>query len=638
MIEIAQYAWEYKKPEELTDAEISFIHVLWFQEKLNDDQRTIYYGWIRHQLSQEESNYVQYDAKSATYNIKIPGATGMYKVPKADLEAFESGDNSKVTLYGHPEMTAEEAYDILTSTFACPNNSSRAYNYYLKHSDEMNEAYPDLAEKFAEEKAFRDSVEETSKMLGIYISNTADDATIEKMSEFYLGNSDRNLIDEDTFRLPDMGDFYIGNVDDSYLTILDNRLREAQDAEQAAYYTESLPFKDLGWNKDRNLFMFKVDIKDPAFWLRNNVDAETIPLHVSWLQGDPDGIAVQALQSRIKDSLAEFSVIDTDQVADNFTVSLAGINTYRTQKVAREENVSSDLVKFASEKDGTGTGTNYVFICNKWHQCYGVQQNPDGTVSFSWVIEEPTAKKDSGISEPEQGYQSAAADQLRDIADLIDKGNGELYLLLDGNGVPPYSTINTSVMGKGISDAGYAGQLGNLASKCSDDNKPYCGLAQVHQDSLRRFYGTLYVKDPNNDKVFINVAKFLTNDKDGVKTDPEKYEGDNADIFDPKGYDKETRQYADAFFKAFEELDDRDDIQQDIFGKTWDELADWTVTIGDVTLFVPPVNIHVETYNQSARVPLIRARGSMTQTDEAMDRLLVLDIYFCGAVGRLRML
>lgn len=57
-------------------------------------------------------------------------------------------------------------------------------------------------------------------------------------------------------------------------------------------------------------------------------------------------------------------------------------------------------------------------------------------------------------------------------------------------------------------------------------------------------------------------------------------------------------------------------------------MKDWTVTIGDVTLFVPPTSIRCLTQTKSERMPVVRAKGSMAKSPTKNQRIIEMDLYF----------
>ena len=143
-------------------------------------------------------------------------------------------------------------------------------------------------------------------------------------------------------------------------------------------------------------------------------------------------------------------------------------------------------------------------------------------------------------------------------------------------------------------------------------------------EPTRFLTGVAYIKIDNQ---WINLAKALLSSDNDLEYSSE-YNGANPTIFNTENYNPENAFYADAFFDMSKQLDDRRIIQKEIFGTDFDSLNEWTVTIGDVTLFVPPTNITVISSIDNTSVPLLRAKGSMSKTGQHSEKVLNFNIYF----------
>lgn len=142
-------------------------------------------------------------------------------------------------------------------------------------------------------------------------------------------------------------------------------------------------------------------------------------------------------------------------------------------------------------------------------------------------------------------------------------------------------------------------------------------------DSYGRAIAAVYV-NLNGD--WVNLNKLVVADTDF--TEVNKYAAGGEGGIDTSDYDFDAKMYADSIYAQSKKFDDRDEVQAKIFGKNFEALKDWTVTIGDVTLLVPPTSIRCLTQSKSQHMPILRAKGSMAKSPTKIQRILEMDIYF----------
>lgn len=164
-------------------------------------------------------------------------------------------------------------------------------------------------------------------------------------------------------------------------------------------------------------------------------------------------------------------------------------------------------------------------------------------------------------------------------------------------------------------------------------------------EMYRRILSVIYLKI---DGQWINLNKFIiqtTCENTSVNkienTTPAKYMIDNANtaIFKPYTYDYRAKIYIDKFYEdsnAGEE--NRIKTQIDVFAQNGqainkEKLNKWTVSIGDVSFFVPPISIRSVTQTTSTRVPMMRTKGSATKNADKTQIMVELDLYFCNSNG-----
>ena len=450
-----------------------------------------------------------------------------------------------------------------------------------------------------------------------------------------LSSSLNNVIDEKNFRLPEMGDFYLGAVDDVYLRMIDKAVnKRLGDAKAAAFYAENPPYKELGYDKDKDVYFLKANmqISDEALKL-GLTDGGNINMDIEEITGDEEGVALKALKERLGD-------------ARYFQLHLAGLKAPRTAKWATEYSIAPKLIKvkngieqgWASQHSGyvyvptndDTTTFDFIYLNGTWRQMEVIDREESGALTFRWLMNpgedgevwDAKAKDGKGESVTYTHGQDAA----KALQNIINK-YGEIYFTVDGCGMDPYSENHpVSIPGimEDISEKGQLEQL-DLGEDLFENHKYHTGKFLTEQEARYRFDGECFVKV--NDQ-FINVAKLMMTDTNLNLSPDENYEGPNRSVFKTNRYNAKARAYADAFFDTMAELDDRPDIVKECMGMEWDDLLDWDVTLGDVTFFVPPTSITSAAVTRSEREPLIRANGSMVKNGNHTVKTLQMEVYF----------
>lgn len=427
----------------------------------------------------------------------------------------------------------------------------------------------------------------------------------------------------ENFRLPDMGDFYLGAVDDIYLQKIDQMIKDAEqgNGKDAAFYTEAPPFKEVGNYGDINFVKAHVYMKDSD--IRTGfVDGNTLHVEFDNVQGDKGGVAVKSIGNRIDTDLQQLRYVG-DKGKTGFDVRLLGIDVPHPSKWCEENGVSKKSLMTTKEKFGNiKTNNKYLYdkskqrsdeeevtfvrIGDAWREC-NIGGEAGGSVNLTWLLQ-------SGDENGEAAKKATAKMQS-----LIQNCGGEVYFVLDNAAV---SDEDFPAPMTGLaSDKVTVDQLGTFGNSTKGNQAGYTHLT----DPAQRFVGNAYIKI---DGKWVNLAKAALCDDNDAIAPSENYNGPHATFFKPVGYDKEAKNYADAYFKVMSELDDRRKIQKKIFNMEFDALNKWTVTIGDVTLFVPPTNIVIQETIQNDSQPVLRAHGSMAKTGHHTERVLVMNIYF----------
>ena len=471
-----------------------------------------------------------------------------------------------------------------------------------------------------EEQGVQDPKGETAATDPEQIRNRLSSETIAYANRNSAENIQRYAIPQEMFNTPNMGDFYLGGVDDIYLRKIDHMLRgdveKIEDAEskkgdgkKAVFYTEAPAFDNLGTDNNGHFF-FKVTTDEPGHE-GNWFNGKTLRVRLDALDGNGEE---GSYANTIKHQATPCGTMKDD---DYVTISLYGMDCPVAARMAFEENIpASDLTIVEADKDTIEKyqglyicarepkeDENYKFvkIGNRYYQY--IPTNEDGdTRSFKWVMAPAVGKND-----PE------AATAL--INRLTQK---DVYVMIDGYTSSPEKDLKE--MAERDPEA-----VKQLKAWSSNDN-PNCGyrlLRQIHAGSLS---GTAYVKV---DGKWVNLAKALIADKENTHADADKTftGGSDKKVF-KTNYDPEKETVADGYFKTWKELDDRKQIQQKVLGKSWNELQDWTVTIGDVTLMIPPTSITIQNSSVNDSMPILRARGAMPVGAKYSIRTIQMSIFF----------
>ena len=448
-----------------------------------------------------------------------------------------------------------------------------------------------------------------------------------------VADENGNIVQANTFETPEMGDFYLGAVDDVYLRKLDDMVNKKDDAlkpgdkekgKRAAFYTENPPCKEFGYDNKTQTSMFYATPSAEDYegeWLNGN----TIRLRLSEIHSDANGMTDGSAKSFRKSIGGDDPIFGGLDDSDHIQLSLYGIDVVYPDRYAYEENVPADQVEIRSFTpaevqnypsaytctqefiDGEN-GAEFVHLGERWYQIERTNESDSG-ISFKWLVC------------PANGDKKDAEKASMKLKNLI-KDHSPIYVTID----------NKTGIG-GINNFQYIAddQKAVNTLKSWGGNNLYGannGWCLAKEDVLGNVSGQAFIKV---DGKFVNLAKALIADPE-TNAQPDNENIGNNDAFKTE-YDPDEQTFADAYFSMASELDDRQKIQQEIFGKDWAELTTWTVTIGDVTLLVPPTSISVTTHTSEERVSMLRARGTMAKGGRNIEREISMNVYFYGDKG-----
>lgn len=433
-------------------------------------------------------------------------------------------------------------------------------------------------------------------------------------------------IPQDCFETPTMGDFYLGDVDDIYLRKIDAMLHgkaetaeEAEpkdgDGKKAVFYTEAPAFTETG-SDDNEHYFFKVST-DADGVMGNWHNGGTVRVRLDSLKTDNASDISAAYTNEIKSCQTPCGKMQDD---DYVTIDLYGIAVPKNARLAFETDVPVDKVEFIEADQATieSNKNNFVYsstlyedgifhfvkVGDKYHEVFMLNSD-DKKCSFKWVVL------------PAVGDEKAEAGTA-----LVNRlTQNDFYVMLDGTNSAPDKALASMIQ----NDSAI-----KTLKEWSDDS-PNCGYRLLRQAYAGSLSGTAYAKI---DGKWVNIAKAVIADKEDTGASVDKdFDGGTDNSTFKTNYDEDETKVADGYFQTWEELDDRKIIQKKILGKNWDELKDWTVTIGDVTLMVPPTSIVVQSSSVNDAVPILRARGAMPVGAKYDLRTLQIPVYFCNENG-----
>ena len=458
-------------------------------------------------------------------------------------------------------------------------------------------------------------------------------------------------VDETNFYMPAERDFYRNIVDDTYIKMIKEKIDGDEKSEidstntddsgfsekmKTAFYLETPAVTTLGYHKAENVYFVKIDpnVSDSA----KKLGAYTGSGAFCTVTDAGDEATLQYLNTNIKNALCGITEGSLRIDLRFIGIDCPSIYRYSFDKVKISEEDTKER-KFADIKDDmsylyeralTISEESGTFIMpkgkNKWFR-YTVEEkeNSSGYTKIKMLCD---VKLNNTTSET---YPSA--EKARDaVARCVALGGGEVYAMLDAtslnvsndrypklfNGNPFNSSIGENL--KVIADKMY----GTTGYK-------YTYYNQWGMDASGRFLGTIYVKYKDN---WINLTKFVlaacanSSSVSSISDDTTV-----SDAFKPWSYNLKDRNYADGLATLSAEIDDREAIQQKIFGNNLNALKDWTVMIGDNMFLIPPTSISCTTRSTSERIPAMRAKGTMAKSNDKTERMLELTLFFNGDEG-----
>ena len=228
---------------------------------------------------------------------------------------------------------------------------------------------------------------------------------------------------------------------------------------------------------------------------------------------------------------------------------------FKNSMLNRQDKLLSDIegdtrYLFVNGLHDSSETLTFVKLAGKWREATFYDCN-EGVSSFRWLMD------------PGDEAYGKARQAAKNLKALLDNSENEIYFIIGDENIAQDSTMSCASMGTAANDTAVMSLLSYSVHNAPVGCAYKTGYARTHQEAFRRFSGVAYIKQ---DGKFLNLAKLALTDETNEELYPDdNYDGKNAELFEPKGYDKERKAYADAYFEVLSALDDRRKLQKEIF-------------------------------------------------------------------------
>ena len=246
------------------------------------------------------------------------------------------------------------------------------------------------------------------------------------------------------------------------------------------------------------------------------------------------------------------------------------------------------------------------------------------------------------------------------------EGATDIRVVIDRNSLTNQSAATTYLSSYPL-DYTKSSPLGSISNYVKDianslfDNGwyKYVGYAPHGMDQYHRIGSVIFVKTKQKnaktgktEEVWYNLNKMMIAEANEMSSPSksssatDRYHLNKGPVqLRPDTYDYANKIFVDRFWREAEGFEKkRRETQAEIFAsaginlfpggkengyRTIDEvLYRWTVSLGDVTFFIPPESIRVVSQNETDRVPVIRAKGTIAKSRERSQQYIELNLYF----------
>ena len=441
-----------------------------------------------------------------------------------------------------------------------------------------------------------------------------------------------------------------------------------KDVLSAAYYVDEPRSKELGYNSELNVFIYKVNSLniDPNDVELNKIDGDTfrVPLHSIIESGDPTiNMNNGESYSNFKDYCYRNGLVNQDLPADKqyVQIRLIGVDCpeipHLEVQMMKETDIVSMSLSDARNKKAimlkykyNGTSALERNDSNKI-DFYKVK-NSSGGYSYHEIIKSGSKfvkNKKSGyvykvivtVDDSEKDTLVAGYKAQKNLVDLLSSGN--VYFMLDANGIKANKTASKYNL--------YYNHWWNAADAVKNmieqwiDYTDETGIARLSYapygtDGYGRFIGAAYAP---KDGELVNIAKYNIADSETKSVANPDFSssselgnlgGDNAAAFELHNYNKNNQIWLDSFSEMTKEsYKARLEFHKEITGIDFTKVRNCTMMIGDTFLLIPPQNIRSLSSIDYEKVSIMRGKGSMLKNNTNRDMFLEVDLYFYNDAG-----
>ena len=464
------------------------------------------------------------------------------------------------------------------------------------------------------------------------------------------------------FGLPDMGDYYYDAPDQQrFYKQMDNHINslrrsKANSASAYKFYQENPP--EPGYHDDTKTFVFEISLGAKGIGDDNETiagikvdDGDTIGIPMSQINAADEASSeyLEQMKKYVASSSdvmsIRFACIDAAELPHFRKVSIDSINDYEiVQKsisdISDDPNyVFSTYESFMESRSQISKAYDGANIEGGTYFDYSKKHKDDDTLSF---VKLDDGKYHQYFDDGTNAYiivkadtNNYSANEIADagiardsVANAINQADA-MRIVIDGTKISrDKRTIKTMFRSNpNLNDGTIENQATSLLDSLFDNYTKYPapGFNLFGQDAYGRCIAAVYV---HINGVWINLNKFVIANTNNTKINKYSDSSDGSTGINADGYEYDAKQYADDIYADSKTFDDRDKVQKNIFGQSFDSLKKWTVTIGDVTLFVPPTSIRCLTQTKAERMAVVRAKGTMAKSTTKAQRIIEMDVYF----------
>lgn len=484
----------------------------------------------------------------------------------------------------------------------------------------------------------------------------------------------KKIVDESKIGLPQIEDFLKNQILDPAIYNLDPNADKADDV---TFYTEDPPEKD-GFDSSKSILTMTVN-KD-AFYYSGSPSAQGLDDPIFTGAVDGDTIKFDFKKTGVKDpQIIEYIDLSRKKMisffADKFKTSNEKIESmfdsinedamgirflffdapevlhikyekveeFKEMTFQEASTYKAIMCKYTCKDPGTFEkwepldanekywfaykNRRYYQVCD-WYQDY-VQKNSNKQPSYSNGSSAYLIKQnDTDILSIADGYLGS-----RLVSTMFQKATAA-KLVVDLNfsekqdtmsGYPrraDYSSFDNELVRNFINGL-YLGIEGK-----QDTIFEEAGVNAYGMEHYRRLLSIIYLKV---DGKWINLNKYVISKLKYASL--LKYSGSANPSLRAYSYEHDTKVWADRVWKSIEKFDNRHEVQRKAFGRgdiseSLKSIRDWTLTLGDVTLFVPPVSIKTVSQSNYPKSPILRSKGSAVFNSYTEDKMLQIECFF----------